>query len=98
MIGAHELDKRLAVFATRPGKYTAFVAQGAFRRAGRQARRRIPRGRIGMPGRVKMPISGAPPGGSMRMAMEFEPGQKTEQHGQEAERHGQNVEQHGLTP
>jgi hypothetical protein len=85
MIGAHELDERLAVFAARPGEYTAFVAQGAFRRIGCLARRRIPGRRIGMPDRVGMRISGVPPGGSMRMAMESEPGQKTEQQDQEAE-------------
>ena len=85
MIGAHELDERLAVFATRPGKYTAFVAQMAFRRRGRLARRRVPGRRIGTPGRVEMRMSGVPPAGSMRMAMEFEPGQKTEQQDQEAE-------------
>ena len=70
MIGAHELDERLAVFATRPGKYTAFVAQGAFRRMGRWARCRIPGEGIDMPGRVEMRMSGAPSGGSMRMVME----------------------------
>ena len=105
MIGAHELDERLAVFATRPGKYTAFVAQRTFRRMGRWARCRIPGERIGMPGRVEIRMSGAPPGGSMRMVMESmrmtmksEPGQKTEQHDQEAKLHDENVEQHGLTP
>ncbi|MDR0439709.1 MAG: hypothetical protein LBI59_01815 [Candidatus Accumulibacter sp.] len=85
MIGAHELNERLAVLATRPGEYTAFVAQRAFRGIGRLTRRRVPGRRIGMPARMETRISGAPSGGFMRMAMEFAAGQKAEQHGQKTE-------------
>jgi hypothetical protein len=79
-IGAHELDECLAMLAAGLGEYTAFVAEGAFRRAGTFWDIGISsgRGRRGM----MMRGSGAAVGVAMRAQAGFQAGQKTGQHEQ----------------